>query len=64
MDCVLTRLALISIISEGKGVDAGERLMKRLKSFNDPQAAKVLDTILREEVGHIAVGNKWFQLIC
>lgn len=60
LDCALTRIALISIVQEGKGVDSGDRLLKRLISFKDSIGTEILTRILREEVGHIGVGNKWF----
>ncbi|KAL4511940.1 hypothetical protein ABPG72_012785 [Tetrahymena utriculariae] len=64
INCPLTRIALISIVQEGKGVDSGDRLLVKLISFQDKIGAKILQRILDEEVGHIGVGNKWFQIIC
>jgi uncharacterized ferritin-like protein (DUF455 family) len=28
------------------------------------QAADLLDVILREEVGHVAIGNHWYRWLC
>jgi uncharacterized ferritin-like protein (DUF455 family) len=60
--CLAIRLALNSIVSEGKGLDAGERLIKKLKSWNDMRSVAILEVILEEEVGHIAFGRKWFEI--
>jgi len=64
MDHLDKRIAVISIIQEGKGVDAGERLMIKLQSFQDKQGGIILKKILDEEVDHIRVGYKWFKKIC
>jgi uncharacterized ferritin-like protein (DUF455 family) len=28
------------------------------------QAAQILDIILRDEIGHVAVGNRWYAWLC
>jgi hypothetical protein len=52
---------------EARGLDATPVIQARLRRVGTPaaQAAVViLDTILREEVGHVAIGNRWFHWLC
>ncbi len=28
------------------------------------QAARILDLILSDEIGHVAIGNRWFHWLC
>jgi uncharacterized ferritin-like protein (DUF455 family) len=42
-------------------------IQARLRRVGTPAAqaaVEILDTILREEVGHVAIGNRWFHWLC
>ena len=36
----------------------------KLLAAGDPDAAAILDIILRDEIGHVAVGNRWYRYLC
>ncbi|MFZ3026200.1 DUF455 family protein, partial [Rhodoferax sp.] len=45
-------------------LDATPAVRKRLVSVGDQGAAKILDIILRDEIGHVAMGNRWYRYLC
>lgn len=61
---LLERVLIVHRYMEGAGLDAGSRLMERLTGVVAPLAKEVVGTILREEIGHVAFGSKWYRLIC
>ncbi len=63
-DDVLARLALVPRTLEARGLDASPAVRHKLASGGDPQAAAIVDTILREEIGHVAIGNYWYRWLC
>ncbi|WP_176061477.1 DUF455 family protein, partial [Paraburkholderia sp. BCC1876] len=36
----------------------------RLMQAGDEASAAILDVILRDEIGHVAIGNRWFRHLC
>ena len=63
-DDVLARMALVPRTMEARGLDASPQMRAKLAQAGDPQAAAILDIILRDEIGHVAVGNHWFNWLC
>lgn len=63
-DDVLARMALVPRTMEARGLDASPPLRNKLSQAGDAQAAGILDIILRDEVGHVAIGNHWFNWLC
>lgn len=61
---VLARMALVPRTMEARGLDASPPLRNKLAQVGDTQAAEILDIILRDEIGHVAVGNHWFNWCC
>jgi uncharacterized ferritin-like protein (DUF455 family) len=61
---VLARLALVPRTLEARGLDATPAVRNRLVSVGDMAAAKILDIILRDEIGHVAIGNRWYRHLC
>lgn len=61
---LLERVLIVHRYMEGAGLDAGSRLMERLSGVVAPLAKKVVGTILREEIGHVSFGSRWFRKIC
>lgn len=61
---VLARLALVPRTLEARGLDATPAVRNRLVSVGDLAAAKILDTILHDEIGHVAIGNRWYRYLC
>ena len=61
---VLARMALVPRTMEARGLDASPPLRNKLAQAGDQQAAEIIDIILRDEIGHVAVGNTWFNWLC
>ncbi|XP_010485891.1 PREDICTED: uncharacterized protein LOC104764131 [Camelina sativa] len=61
---VAARLAVIPLVQEARGLDAGPRLVKRLTGFGDNRTSKIVAKIAEEEVAHVAVGVDWFLSVC
>ncbi|KAG4384506.1 hypothetical protein GLYMA_13G292102v4 [Glycine max] len=57
-------LAVIPLVQEAGGLDAGPRLVKKLVGFGDNRTSKIAARIADEEVAHVAVGVYWFDSIC
>jgi len=49
---------------EARGLDVTPGIMQRLVLAGDDQAERILGIILRDEIGHVAVGNRWFKFLC
>ncbi len=60
----LARLALVPRTLEARGLDASPPMRERLLAAGDDKAAAILDIILRDEIGHVAVGNHWYRWLC
>lgn len=61
---VLARIALVPRTMEARGLDASPKVRAKLAQAGDLQAAAILDIILRDEIGHVAVGNRWYAWLC
>jgi uncharacterized ferritin-like protein (DUF455 family) len=60
----LARLALVPRTLEARGLDASPPMRARLQAAGDTRAAAILDIILHDEIGHVAVGNRWYRHLC
>ena len=63
-DDILARIALVPRTMEARGLDASPALRSKLAQVGDMEAAAILDIILRDEIGHVAIGNYWFNWLC
>lgn len=63
-DTLLDRLVIVHRYLEGAGLDAGAGVMKRLTSSDAKVVHSIVGTIMREEIGHVAFGSKWYHQIC
>ncbi len=63
-DDVMARLALVPRTLEARGLDATPAVRNRLVSVGDQAGAGILDIILRDEIGHVAIGNRWYRYLC
>jgi uncharacterized ferritin-like protein (DUF455 family) len=61
---LLARLALVPRTLEARGLDATPAIRNKLVSVGDRQGAEILDIILRDEIGHVAIGNHWYRYLC
>ncbi|MEE8387267.1 MAG: ferritin-like domain-containing protein [Acidiferrobacterales bacterium] len=60
----LVRMALVPRVLEARGLDVTPGMMQRLKSVGDTESADVLEIILRDEIGHVEIGSRWFRYFC
>jgi uncharacterized ferritin-like protein (DUF455 family) len=61
---LLARVALVPRTLEARGLDASPAVKTKLVSIGDHAGAAILDIILRDEIGHVAVGNRWYGWLC
>jgi len=61
---ILARMALVPRTLEARGLDAIPPLRAKLAQAGDLAAAQILDIILRDEVGHVQIGNRWYLGLC
>jgi uncharacterized ferritin-like protein (DUF455 family) len=58
------RMALVPRVLEARGLDATPPIVAKLKAIGDAQTIAILDIILRDEIGHVAIGDRWFRAAC
>ncbi len=63
-DDVLARMALVPRGLEARGLDVTPGMIERLRDLGDHQSADALVIILRDEIGHVAAGSRWFRYLC
>ena len=64
---IVARMALVPRTLEARGLDATPQIQAKLRQVGTPDALAavgILDTILREEIGHVAIGNHWYRWLC
>ena len=61
---VVARMALVPRTLEARGLDATPPLQQKLARAGDARAVEILGLILRDEVGHVAIGNRWYRWLC
>jgi uncharacterized ferritin-like protein (DUF455 family) len=61
---VTARMALVPRTLEARGLDATPPMQAKLMRAGDLRAAEILGVILRDEVGHVAIGNRWYRWLC
>ena len=60
----LARMAMVPRVLEARGLDASPAIMRRLHAAGDQRGADIIAIILRDEVGHVAIGSRWFAFFC
>jgi uncharacterized ferritin-like protein (DUF455 family) len=63
-DSVIARMALVPRTMEARGLDAVPMIRERFRQVKDARAVEILDIILHDEIGHVFVGNYWFNFLC
>ena len=61
---LLARIALVPCTLEGRGLDASPPIRANLVAAGAHRTGEILDIILRDEIGHVAVGNRWYRWLC
>lgn len=60
----LVRMALVPRVLEARGLDVTPGMIKRLRQAGDDKTTAILEIILRDEIGHVAIGSHWFKYLC
>ena len=60
----LARMALVPRVLEARGLDVTPGMIVKLRALGDDTTAGILETILREEVAHVAAGSRWYRWHC
>ena len=60
----LARMALVPRLMEARGLDVTPDIQRKLTGYGDRAGGAILDIILRDEIGHVAAGDRWFRHLC
>lgn len=60
----LVRMAVIPRGMEARGLDVTPGIMQKLNGAGDGRAIEILEIILRDEIGHVEIGTRWFNFCC
>lgn len=60
----LVRMALVPRVLEARGLDATPLIVAKLKASGDTRLIEILALIERDEIGHVAIGNRWYAWLC
>ncbi|MCO6513502.1 MAG: ferritin-like domain-containing protein [Snodgrassella sp.] len=60
----LLRMALVPRVLEARGLDVTPGMRAKIAQKGDDATCAVLDIIYHDEVGHVQVGNYWYQYLC
>lgn len=60
----LARMALVPRVLEARGLDVTPGMIVKLRALGDDATVAILETILREEVAHVAAGSRWYRWHC
>lgn len=55
------RLAIAPMVLEARGLDVTPSMIEKLTDAGDTDSADILKIIYNEEIGHVAIGARWFQ---
>jgi uncharacterized ferritin-like protein (DUF455 family) len=51
-------------VLEARGLDVTPGMIVKLRQLGDHATVAILETILREEVAHVAAGSRWYRWHC
>ncbi|MDB3892418.1 ferritin-like domain-containing protein [Alphaproteobacteria bacterium] len=61
---LLARLAIAPLVLEARGLDVTPGMIEKLRNVDDNDSADALGIIMEDEIGHVAIGKKWFDYCC
>ncbi len=61
---LLHRMALVPRVMEARGLDVTPAIVAKFRQFDDTAAVEILEIIYRDEIGHVRIGNYWFERLC
>ncbi|CAN8141528.1 Ferritin-like domain-containing protein [uncultured Thiomicrorhabdus sp.] len=60
----LVRMALVPRTLEARGLDVTPAMIQKLRAIGDKRGVEILKILLRDEIGHVEVGTRWFRYLC
>lgn len=60
----MVRMALVPRVLEARGLDVTPNMIQKLQQAGDKKTVAILEIILRDEIGHVAIGSHWFKYFC
>ncbi|MPV86828.1 ferritin-like domain-containing protein [Ostreibacterium oceani] len=61
---VMARMALVPRVMEARGLDVTPKIQHKLASIGDMESVEMLNVIYQDEIGHVAIGSRWFKYCC
>ena len=61
---LLARLAIVPLVLEARGLDVTPSMITKLDKTGDTRSADILRIIYQDEIGHVAIGVRWFENLC
>ncbi|MEQ9815703.1 MAG: ferritin-like domain-containing protein [Azospirillaceae bacterium] len=58
------RLAVVPMVLEARGLDVTPAMIANLRRAGDDASAGILQVIHDDEIGHVAIGRRWFEHVC
>ncbi len=58
------RLAVVPLVLEARGLDVTPMMIEKLRAAEDDESADILEIIHRDEITHVAAGQRWFHHLC
>lgn len=63
-DTLVDRIMIVHRYLEGAGLDSGESILRRLTGAGTSLGARdVVETIVKEEIDHVAFGSRWYNRV-
>jgi len=63
-DSLLDRILIVHRYLEGSGLDASDKLLRRLDQVGNKDTLQVVKTISEDEMGHVQFGSFWYKTLC
>ena len=63
-DSLLDRILIVHRYLEGSGLDAGDKLLRRMHGVIRNGVTETLETIQCEEIDHVKFGSDWYRRLC
>ncbi len=61
---IMARLAVVPLVLEARGLDVTPIMIEKLRAAEDDESADILEIIHRDEITHVAAGQRWFDYMC
>jgi uncharacterized ferritin-like protein (DUF455 family) len=61
---LLARIAIVPLVLEARGLDVSPQTIARFDRAGDAPSARIMRRIYDDEINHVAIGMRWFSIIC